>query len=89
LIGGLPIYGTLVAAVSFDMGHQDRDMRTDDLRQHAAECLRQAEQAITMDEKAMFLDMAQSWLDLAQNAEAVTAAAASYVRDLLGDQRLQ
>ncbi len=64
-------------------------MRTDDLRQHAAECLRQAEQAITMDEKAMFLDMAQSWLDLAQNAEAVTAAAASYVRDLLGDQRLQ
>jgi hypothetical protein len=49
----------------------------------------QAEQTITPDEKAMFLDMAQSWLDLAQNAEAVTAAAASYVRDLLGDQRPQ
>ena len=50
-------------------------MRTNDLRQRAAVCLRRAEQATQPADKELFLRMAQTWLDLAQNAEALRRAA--------------
>jgi hypothetical protein len=64
----LTLFSSAVDQDAVSSGEQ-ANMRSEECRRHAAECLRLAENATDAEDRQLLLDMAMSWLLLAHEPE--------------------